>query len=246
VRRLVWPERIESIELQVLGRRDQPEWPPFDRSAFGIESELEAGEEHVWFGVAPTAPPRRLALTGWIWSRKVDLRLRPDASLARELPRLVTADDETMSCSASAEHRSVALASGFLAPGLVFRVPGTGDAVGIGGGGFEPDCSNAVSLDSIAAHTPDRDELPRAVVEAVLPCGLVVDPHGGIVARIETQRNEILDVVIEGADERRRGCAAEALWSSHLPEKFNLERWRLEAYSARLTIAPAAAGGPGH
>jgi hypothetical protein len=245
-RRLVWPEHLEGIELHDVGRRGHPEWPRDPTSLpFAFKSEVEAGAEESWSDVSPTPPPTRLALTGQIWSRKVELRLRPDAALARELPRLATADDHMMNCEASGEHRSVALAGGFLAPGLVFWVPGTGDAESIGVGSFDFPCSDGISGGRSGFHTPELEELPRALLDAMSPCGLVVRPDGGIVAKIETQHSEILDVAVEGAGERQRQCAEEALWNVRLPEKFNQRRWWRQEYKLGLAIAPAADGGIG-
>ncbi|HSS40610.1 MAG TPA: vWA domain-containing protein, partial [Polyangia bacterium] len=240
--RLVWPDRVESIELHDLSNREQPEWPPFPSFPFsGAAGEVEAGTEQVWSAISPTAPPRRLALTGQIWSRKVDLPLRPDVSLSRELPRLATADDQTMNCSTTAHHERVALAGGFLAPGLVFWIPGTGDGFATGVGGIDPDCSAGFSGGGTGPRPPERQELPRALVEAMPRCGLAARPDGAVVAKIETQRNEILDVGIEapgGVDSGRRRCIEEALWTSLLPEAFNSGRWGRELYVLRLTALP--------
>lgn len=244
-RRLLWPDRVESIELHDIGSRGAPEWPPFPNSPiFGSAREVEAGAELAWSAVSPTVPPRRLALTGQIWSRKVELHLRPDAELARELPRLATADDETMNCSTSGEgHRRLALERGFLAPGLVFWVPGSGGAETIGAGGFLSHCSGGLSGHGKAPRPPDREALPQALIEALLPCGLVVSVDRTIVAKVETQRDEVLDVAIKGASAAQQRCAEEALWSGRLPETFNKGRWGREAYEVGLAPAPATGGG---
>lgn len=166
MRRLVWPDRLESIELHDASRRDRPEWPPFPGSPLiGSDAEVEAGQQRIWSAISQSPPPPRLALAGQVWSRRVELPLWPDATLARELPRLATADGETMACAASGEHHAaVALAGGFLAPGLVFWVPGAGEIENFGTSGSDSDCSGGLSGSSRAAPPPPRQDLPGALI----------------------------------------------------------------------------------
>ena len=224
VRRLVWPDRVEQIELHDLGSRAEPAWPPLTDSPFFTPGtgEVQAGEEMAWSAVSTTRPPARLALTGRIWSRKVDIPLRPDADLARELPWLATADTDTMECATSGErHAAVALAGGFLAPRLLFWVSGGGHSDRSVTGSFGPDCGAGLSGSGHGDPPPAREELPPSLVKGLSPCGLGANPDGQVVVKLETQGNEILDVAVQGAGEQRGHCAEEALWNARLPDKFN-------------------------
>lgn len=242
VRRLVWPDRVEQINLDDLGRRGEPEWPPMPDSPFFTPGpdEVQAGEEVAWTAVSATRPPARLALSGRIWRRKVRIPLRPDAALARELPRLATADTQTMECATSDQrHAAVARASGFLAPRLLFWVSGAGHRERSGMDSFGSECSAGLSGHGGAVRPPPREELPPAVAKVLSPCGLAPNAAGQVVAKVETQDDEILDVAVEGAADRQRDCAAEALWNARLPDEFNREGARgRQVYELRFAPAP--------
>lgn len=194
-----------------------------------------------WSAVSATQPPARLALTGQIWSRKVDVPLRPDAALARELPRLATADTQTMECATSDErHAAVALAGGFLAPGLSFWVRGDGGSErAVTASSFDPDCGAGLSGHGHAGPPPAREELPPSLVQRLSPGGLASNPEGQLVVELETRGNEILDVTVEAGSEQRRHCVEEALWSARLPDKLNDGRQRgRQVYQLRFAPAP--------
>jgi hypothetical protein len=85
------------------------------------------------------------------------------------------------------------------------------------------------------AAGPKRDELPPELLAAARRCG-----SDSMRAKIETQRNEILDVTIEGGSDAQRRCASDAIWAFQLPAKFNAHPyfWRLQTYDVVPSPAP--------
>ena len=239
--RLVWPDRIESVHLLDARSRERDEWPDDALSPFTSENEVEAGGEHVWSGQSEKPPPGRLSLVGWVWANKLDLPLRPDPVFERRLPRLATSQGELVSCHPSERHRKVALADGFLAPGLVFWVSGTGEMEEVGQGGSGGDCEEGATLGGRGTATPrPRQALAPELLTSMQTCGLVPDPAGGLRVEVETQGNEILDVAVAGGDAEPRRCAEEGLWALPLPDDFNHDYWKRERYLLAFSYSPSA------
>jgi hypothetical protein len=244
VRRLLWPDQIESIALSTRGGRYPPEWPGFDRSRRGdwnVSGELKGGEEVSWSGVADRRPPSSLRLTGWVWGKKLEFFLKPDPVMQRQLPRLVTSDRLVMTCDWSPRHEEAAIRDGFLAPGAIFWIGGAGpvEPYRTASPLYDP-CMGGFSGGGGIAETVKRDELPREIDLVVRACGL---PPGGVRAKIETIDSEIVDVAVAGGDAAQRDCASAALWGFRLPDKFNDLKFGRRTYDVVLSPAVGGAGG---
>jgi hypothetical protein len=247
MRRLIAPDRVESIELRDGTGPDAAEWPKFadEGVAAPDRREIMAGDAISWRGLMGKPPPRSWRITGWVWGKKLEVRPTVDPVLQRRLPRLLATEDETTRCDeGSLDLGPAGLRGGFLSPDLVFWVPGAGVSelpgrLAMDGG----DCvhekmaplGGGVRGGSWPAAGPKRDELPRELSSSARRCG-----SDSMRAKIETQGNEILDVTVEGGSDDQRRCAAEAIWAFQLPAKFNAHPyfWRLQTYDVLLSPAP--------
>jgi hypothetical protein len=203
-----------------------------------VVDQIAVGETAVWSGISTMRPPNRLELTGWIWSRKVRLSIRRDAAFERRMPRLATSEDMLMECQDGRHQRRNALAEAFAIPGLMFWASGSGEREPYGSGGIDyPGClagsSGGGSFDS--GPPPRPEDLVPELGPLLDRCAVTPDPSGTIRVEIETDQQEILDVMVEGGDEAVRHCVEEGLWAARLPPTFNVKRSR-ESY--RFRFAP--------
>jgi hypothetical protein len=253
--RFVMPDRFESLALHVPSGE---EWPPIQEEYTyhwalddgPRESTLLPGGVMVWRGTSTRRPPERLMLTAWVWGQKHELGMARDATLEPLMPRLVTAE---ASCSLEAAAwwnranggrddpwrvlADRARRDGFLAPSLAFWVAGSGDTEMDLFGDNWRDCSQGYGGGG-EAHEPKPVDLVSVVRRPLQPCGLEPATAGPLRAKIEVQRNEILDVAVEGASDERRRCAEEAIWATPLPDDFNDGIWRRLEYTFWLSPAP--------
>jgi hypothetical protein len=239
---LVRPSGVESLRATGDGH---DEWPDDDHSPYGESArfgEVEFGDALTWGGFSSRSPPQHLSITGWIWGRKVQAEAQRDPALERSLPRVSTATaGRTLPCKDPKPHRQRALAEGFLAPGLAFWVPGSGDGSDLVsfGPGDDTDCDPPGSGMHGSGHRwvpRPRDELAPLVREWLAPCGVAPSEKGTIRVKVEAQASEILDVSVDGAPDEARRCIEEAIWSMTLPGDF--DRWaqiyRRTEYSVML------------
>jgi hypothetical protein len=216
LRDLIRPGALESIDVSDASRADRPDWPEW------LETHrVEAGGSQTWKGLSQTRPPARLTLTGWLWGKKLELSIRPARAFERRLARLANSDETLMGCESTTRSEKDALRQGFLTQGLTFWVPGTGEAESYGSGSSPYSCSEGSGGGGTSAPPSKPQDLLPHVGKALEPCGLVSDPAGRIQAKVETNGDEILDVVIEGAKEQDGRCMEEVLWGLSLPADFN-------------------------
>jgi len=246
VRRLLVPDRIESLALFDRDGKDAAEWPEFGGLPL-VEpqgDQVEAGAVGSWKGNSEKPPPPSLRLSGWVWGKEFTFHLRPDPTMQRQLPRLVAWDAEITACQQSTRLRETALRDGFLAPGLVFWVSGGGVAEVVGRGGiyFDP-CGGGLSGRRGVGGVSKRDELPPEIAVAARGCGRSGALPGSLRATIEAYQSEILDVTVEGGDAQQRICVAQALWAFRLPDQFNRNYWKAETYDVVLSPVGGGAGG---
>jgi hypothetical protein len=244
--RLVRPTAYESLELDAHRQGNWPDIEDLPETA----TVIEAGETQVWGGVSSQPPPERASLVGWIWGKKVELWLRPDPAFQRIARRLATAEvqgGQEVECRDSPLHRQEALREGFLAPGLAFWVPGSGDL-----GSVNPSpgdwnfCDNARGRGEGKSQPQPVPDLAPEARRAVASCGVAPSPTGALRVRVETSDDEVLDVAVEGGTDEQRRCVEEALWAMELPDDFDGKMWwlrrRLEhglTFSATPTPPPA-------
>jgi hypothetical protein len=228
VARLVRPSSIESLRVEGDGHN---EWPGDDDHLYGESSgfgEVEFGDATTWGGFSSRWPPQHLSITGWIWGRKVQVEAQRDPALERLLPRVATASaGRTLPCKDPKPHRRRALGEGFLAPGLAFWVPGSGDGSDLvsSGSGDEPDCDVSGGMrggGSRVKPSPREDFAPLAR-EPLAPCGVAPSEKGTIRVKVEALESEILDVSVDGAPDEGRRCIEDAIWSMTIPDDF--DRW---------------------
>ena len=254
VRRLVVPDRFESLAL-----RDPSgeEWPPSPEEYTyhwalddgPRESTLLPGSVMVWRGTSTRKPPEHLVLTAWVWGQKHELGLARDAALEQFLPRLMTSEAPcTLEAAAWWNHspwgkgRPLARARG---PRQAGRVPGSeprvlgcrmGDTEMGSFGDDWRDCSAGYGRGTL--HAPKPVNLVPVVRGPLQACGLEPTAPGLYRVKIEVQRNEILDVAVEGAGDERRRCAEEAIWATLLPDDFNDGNGSRLEYTFGLSPAP--------
>ncbi len=241
--KLVRPDRVESLRLE--DSQSSREWP----AEYGVDSksagEARFGDPALWEGFSTRRPPESLALTGWIWGKKIELRVPRDAAFERSLPRIATArGTHRIDCKSPRSHRARALAEGFLAPALAFWVAGSGDSRDLVSSAMNDDCwelgdpGGSFSGGRGSVSMPRDDLTPRAG-EALAACGLVPTATGAVRATVEFERGEVLDVSVEGGPDDRRRCAEEALWAIELPDDF--DRWAPERQVRALRLEVKAA-----
>jgi len=228
LKRLVAPDQVESLVLSDSQSGDP--WPdPLEGPA--LENEIAAGDRQVASGFSTTRPPARLAIVGWIWGKKVAMALQRDPSFERMLPRIGTSDN-LMECHASDAHAQRALREGFLAPGLRFWVPGSGDVDESFSAVSDDGCARGVWRGrGTGSPMPKLADLPPDVDKALEPCHLVRRAKGTLRVKLETFGIEIVDVTSDGGDAEDRRCAEEALWAVALPDDFNQRRWGRTEYA---------------
>ena len=254
VQRLVVPDRFEALALH---DPSGEEWPPSPEEYtyhWGLddaprEPTLLPGSVMVWRATTTRRPPEHLLLTAWVGGQKHELRLARDAALEPLLPRLVTSEAWcTLDAAASwneakggrddpwrllADH---AKRDGFLAPRLAFWVSGSGDTEVYRYGDDWRDCSAGYGHGTLHVPTPvDFVSVVRGPLQA---CGLEPTATGLLRVKVEVERNEILDVAVEGAGDERRRCAEEAIWGTLLPDDFNGQNWGRVKYTFGLSPSP--------
>lgn len=258
LRGLVKPEGLESLRLfdssggkktekradknaradksDKAGKGEGPEWPD------ALEGDQAgAGDVHVWSGVSDTPPPKQLSLAGWVWAKKVQLPIRPDPAFQQRLAKLVTSEDEVMGCQEQARHRKDALAQRFLAPSLVFAVPGDGPPDAAGENETPSGCGGGYGGGGSADPPSKPDEIVQYLGNVLHRCGLVApdDGAGGgagaLKVDIETHRLEILDVTVDGGEDWERECLENGLWAVNLPPAFNEGQSQRLSYQLALT-----------
>jgi hypothetical protein len=244
VARLVRPSGIETLWAEGEGHN---EWPPDDGELYGESyrlGDVEFGDATTVGGFSSRWPPQHLSITGWIWGRKVQVEAQRDPALERILPRVATATaGRTVPCKDPKPHRRRALAEGFLAPGLAFWVPGSGDASDLFSSGSTngPDCDGPeVGYGHGRQGRPrPREELAPLVREPLAPCGVAPGEKGTIRVKVEAQASEILDVTVVGAPDEERRCIEEAIWSMTLPDDFDHwgQKYQRKEYSLVLARA---------
>jgi hypothetical protein len=242
LRPLLRPDALDSLTLVDPSQPSRPDWPDWRHQRTGdTVDHIAVGDTGVWSGISTIRPPDRLALTGWIWSKKLRLSIPRDPAFGRRLARLAVSEDVLMECHDPKRQRKSALAEGFAVPGLMFWVAGSGEREPSGYGGIDyPGCFP----DSGGGGTGDGGpDVPQDLVPQIAPlldrCALSPDPAGIVRVEIEVDRQEILDVMVEGGDEAVRHCLEEGLWATRLPATFN-EKYSRESYRLRF-----AAPGPG-
>jgi hypothetical protein len=233
LKRLIAPDRIESLELR--DPRSGETWPdPSEGPA--LEDEIVPGDGQIASGVSTKRPPERLTLVGWVWGKKVEVHFQQDRTFERMLPRIATSDVNVMECHSTHEHMRRALREGFLAPGLRFWVPGSGDTDEIGWGGYDDYChEGAEGGGGTAARMPKLSDLSPYVGAALERCHLVRSATGTLQVNLETSGIEIVDVAAKGGVAEDRRCAEEACWGATLPDDFNQNRWGRTEYAFALS-----------
>jgi hypothetical protein len=254
VQRLVLPDRFESLALHDPSGKEWPPSPeeytyPWALDNEPRESTLLPGSVMVWHGTSTQKPPEHLMLTAWVGGQKHELRLARDAALESFLPRLVTSEawcalDAAASWNRAKEGRDDpwrvladhATRDGFLARSLAFWVAGSGDTEMKFSGDDWRDCSVGTGRGTL--HGPKPVDLVSVVRRPLEACGLEPTATGLFHVKIEVQKNEILDVAVEGAGDERRRCAEEAIWATLLPDDFNGGIWWRLEYTFWLSLAP--------
>ena len=238
LRPLIRPDALDSLSLVDPSKSSRPDWPDWSHQRTGDSvDQVTVGETGIWSGISTIPPPNRLELTGWIWSRKLRLSIRRDAVFQRRLARLAVSEDMLMECQDGTRQRKDALAQGFAVPGLMFWTGGSGEREPYGSSGIDyPGCWDAgLGGGSTGGRPPKPQDLVPEIAPLLDRCALSSDPAGTIRVEVETDQQEILDVMVEGGDEPVRRCMEEGLWTAHLPATFNQKHSR-ESY--RLTFAP--------
>jgi hypothetical protein len=258
VQRLVVPDRFEALALH---DPSGEEWPPSPEEYtyhWGLddgprEPTLLPGNVMVWRGTTTRRPPEHLLLTAWVGGQKHELRLARDATLEPLLPRLVTSEAWCTLAAAAAWNEANAgkddpwrvLADrarrdGFLAPRLAFWVPGSADTDVHSYGDDWQDCSHGYGHGTL--HRPKPVDFVSVVRSPLQACGLEPTATGLLRVKVEVERNEILDVAVEGAGDERRRCAEEAIWATLLPDDFNGQNWGRLEYTFGLSPSPTPKG----
>jgi hypothetical protein len=241
LKRLVGPDRVESMELRDL--QSGAEWPDISDGRT-LEGEIAAGDGQIASVFSTKPPPGRLAITGFVWGKKIEIHFQRDPSFERLLPRIATSDGDLMECHASDDHLRRALRERFLAPGLRFWLSGSGDTDELtwgSSGSYDP-CGGGASGGGIGPRLPKPDELPPDTAAALDRCHLVRSASGTLRVKVETYGVEVVDVYTEGGHAEDRRCAEEALWAVALPDDFNQHRWPLTKYE--FALSPSANKGP--
>ncbi len=237
LRPLFRPDALDSLSLVDPSRSSRPDWPDWSHERTGDSVDRVAvGETGLWSGISTIAPPNRLQLTGWIWSKKLRMSIHRDPAFERLLARLAVSEDMLMECQDGTRQRKDALAQGFAVPGLMFWAAGSGGREPYGSGGIpDPGCLGGSGGGGTGAGRPP---VPQDLLPEIAPlldrCALSADPAGTLRVELETDQQEILDVTVKGGDEPARRCMEEGLWATRLPATFNDKHSR-ESY--RLTFA---------
>jgi hypothetical protein len=235
VRRVVFPDRFESLALRDL---HGTEWPDLSEAGATSDTEISPGETEVWEGIASEPLPAPLTLRGWVWSAKHDLALGPDPALERILPRLATAEaGQSLACDVSQRLQDRAQHDGFLAPGLALWIGGSGEFDdGVVYAPSEYDCVDGTGGGG-PSRAPTASDLLPEFRSAFASCGMAAGKKGALHVAVEVQDQEILDVQVKGGTEDARRCVEEALWALSLRDDFN------EAIASRVdyafTLVPA-------
>jgi hypothetical protein len=240
---LIRPDTLDSLSLVDPSKASRPDWPDWSRAPPWDPIERAAvGETSIWSGISTAAPPSRLELTGWIWSKKVRLPLRRDPAFERTLARLTLAEDRLVECQDNRRLRKDALAQGFAVPGLMFWAAGSGEREAVGVGGFDyPGCLGGFSGGGTGeGRWANPQDLVPELGPVIDRCALTAVPKGAIRVEVETDQEEILDVTVEGGDKGVRSCLEEAIWATRLPATFNRDH-RREKYHLTFTARSAGA-----
>ena len=210
LRPLIRPDALDSLTLVDPTRASHPDWPDLSHQlTWDTVERIAIGETRTWSGVSTVQPPNRLELTGWIWSKKVRLTIRRDPAFERKLARLALSEDMLIECQDARRQRRDALNQGFVVPGLMFWIPGSGEREPSGYGGIDyPGCWDTGSGGGGTGEGWQRPK-PQDLVPEIGPvldgCGLTPNPGGTIRTEVETDHQEILDVTRR---RRRRACPA--------------------------------------
>jgi hypothetical protein len=237
LRPLFQPDALDSLSLVDPSKSSRPDWPDWahERMPASVDR-IAVGETAIWSGISTVAPPNRLELSGWVWSKKLRLPIGRDRAFERRLPRLAVSEDRLMECEDGRRQRKDALAQGFAIPSLTFWVAGSGEREPSGYGGIPyPGCFGPSGGGGTGEGRPKPQDLVPEIAPLLDRCALTPDPAGTLRVEVETDEQEILDVRVGGADEPVRRCMEEGLWAARLPSTFN-ERHSRESY--RLTFTP--------
>jgi hypothetical protein len=164
--------------------------------------------------------------------------MQRDPALERILPRLATYEAPSrIACDPGSSHRDRARSDGFLALGLSFSVPGSGEEENPPPGYYTNCVFDEPGGRGTLGHLDPSDILPEAR-RALEPCGMAPGAAGPISVKLEVEQDEILDVSVAGGADGSRRCVEEALWTVSLPDHFNDGILRPVQYT--FALAPGA------
>jgi Vault protein inter-alpha-trypsin domain/Proprotein convertase P-domain len=213
---LVRPTRIEHVAL---GGTTQ----------LTIGDVLREGEGlRLWDETRASAAPSRLTLTGKLWSDPIHLDLAASPAFSTQAAAFVFGADQHGNLS-EAEQRTVALAGRAVSPVTSYLAiePGVrpmkiGLEDGPGGGGSGWGSIGAGRYGTIGGGGGSAEQLDLA---SLIPTQACVRKHApgrawSVKLSVETTKDEIVDVKVDGALDPLAACLVEAAWSVRLPAAF--------------------------
>jgi subtilisin-like proprotein convertase family protein len=213
---LVRPTRIDHLAVTGLtDDADSPQVPELLHEGDGVRA--------MW--LRPTAPSH-LVVTGRLWSDPIRADVAASAVFSQQTAALVFGADADSDLSEDEQlHLAFAGRAVSRVTSYVAAEPGTRPSpigldfgrsgFGVGGGGA-----------GYGAGYGDGRGRPPLDLKQLVDADACLDqlPAADVVLGVETTRDEIVDVAIEGVASPLAGCLVEAVWRTRLDDRFALDR----------------------
>ncbi|HWO18055.1 MAG TPA: VIT domain-containing protein [Kofleriaceae bacterium] len=215
---LVRPTRIEHVALS-------------GTTQLSIGDVLREGEGlRLWDDTRAAAAPSSLTLTGKLWSDPIRLDLAASPGFSTQAAAFVFGADQHGNLS-EAEQRTVALAgravspvTSYLAiePGVRPMKIGFDDGPGGGGGGWGSiGAGHYGTLGCGSGGSAEKLDLASLIPTQACVRKHAPDRAWSVKLSVETTKDEIVDVTVDGDLDPLAACLVEAAWAVRLPDAFS-------------------------